>query len=210
MDNRRLKIKVCGMKDPQNLEQLCDLAPEFVGFIFYSDSKRFVGSNPDPALFQIPGSKIKKVGVFVNQEISQVKRAVNDHDLDMVQLHGREPVEYCRDLAGEGMQVIKAIDPREPHPALESYSRVVDLFLFDSAGEGHGGTGRKFDWNLLQAMNIQAPFLLSGGIGPGDADILRKINLNGLAGIDINSRFEMSPGIKDIQKLRKFISELRK
>ena len=142
MDNRSLKLKVCGMKDPENLEQLCDLSPEFVGFIFYPNSKRFVGRSPDPALFQIPGPAIKKVGVFVNQEISQVRSAVNKFGLDMVQLHGGERADYCRNLAGEGVQVIKAIDPRKRLDAIESYSSVVDFFLFDSAGEGRGGTGR--------------------------------------------------------------------
>ena len=198
------------MKDPENLEQLCELAPEFVGFIFYSNSKRFVGGSPDPSLFQIPGPEIKKVGVFVNQKILQVKRAVDAYGLDMVQLHGGETVDYCRDLAGEGIQVIKTTDPREGFGALESFSSVADFFLFDSAGAGHGGTGRKFDWNLLQNLNIQTPYLLSGGIGPGDAEILRRTHFTGLTGIDINSRFELSPGIKDIQKLRKFIIELRK
>jgi len=210
MDNRWLKIKVCGMRDPENLEQLCDLAPDFVGFIFYSNSKRFVGGSPDPALFQIPGPEIKKVGVFVNQEISQVKRAVDSYGLDMVQLHGGEPADYCHEMVLEGTQVIKAIDPCEQLDTLESYSSVVDFFLFDSAGEGHGGTGRKFDWNLLQNLNIQTPYLLSGGIGPGDAEILRRTRFTGMTGIDINSRFELSPGLKDIQKLRKFINELRK
>ena len=103
MDNRSLKLKVCGMKDPENLEQLCDLSPEFVGFIFYPNSKRFVGRSPDPALFQIPGPAIKKVGVFVNQEISQVRSAVNKFGLDMVQLHGGERADYCRNLAGDAV-----------------------------------------------------------------------------------------------------------
>lgn len=210
MDNRRLKIKVCGMKDPENLEQLCELSPEYVGFIFYPDSKRFVGRSPDPALFQIPGPEIMKVGVFVDQEISQVKRAVDTFGLDMVQLHGGETVDYCRDLAGEGTHVIKAMDPRKRLDALESYSSAVDLLLFDSAGEGRGGTGLKFDWDLLRHMTIQVPYLLSGGIGPGDAETLRGTSFTGMAGIDINSRFELSPGIKDIQILRKFINELRK
>jgi len=198
------------MKDPENLEQLCELSPEFVGFIFYSNSTRFVGPRPDPALFQIPGPEIKKVGVFVNQEITQVKRAVNAFNLDMVQLHGGETVEYCRELAGEGIQVIKAADPGERPDALERYRSVVDLFLFDSAGEGGGGTGRKFDWDLLQHMNIRVPYLLSGGIGPGDAEVLKSSCFTGMAGIDINSRFELSPGMKDIKLLRRFINELRK
>jgi phosphoribosylanthranilate isomerase len=210
MEGGPLKIKVCGMRDPENLEQLCDLAPEFVGFIFYPHSKRFVGTNPDPALFHIPGPEIKKVGVFVNQEISQVKRVIEDYRLDIVQLHGGESVDYCLELAGEKVEVIKTLDPHEQSSGIFRYRGVADCYLFDSVGEGYGGTGQKFDWTLLKHLNVSAPFLLSGGIGPGDAEVLRKIDLLGMIGIDINSRFELSPGQKDIQKLKKFISEIRK
>lgn len=207
---KHLKIKVCGMREPGNLEQLCELVPDFVGFIFYPHSKRYVGRIPDPALFRIPGPAIKKAGVFVNQELSHVTGAVEDYSLDMVQLHGGEPVDYCRRVAEAGVKVIKVLDPRGLPADLERYSQVVHFFLFDSAGEGKGGSGLKFDWNLLQHLDLPVPFLLSGGIGPGDTEALRNIHLQGMAGVDINSRFELLPGIKDIQKLKKFIYEIRK
>ena len=205
----QLQIKVCGMRDPQNLEQVCALAPDYVGFIFYPRSKRFVGTSPDAALFEIPGPAIKKVGVFVNEEVSLVRKAVEVYGLDVVQLHGGESADYCRTLEGETM-VVKALDPDEQRFGIEKYRGVVDCLLFDSAGEGYGGSGQKFDWKLLEHLTVPAPFLIGGGIGPGDAAALRTIDLKGLIGIDINSRFELSPGRKDIQRLKEFIIEIRK
>lgn len=209
MNSVQLQIKVCGMRDPQNLEQVCALAPDYVGFIFYPRSKRFVGTSPDAALFEIPGPAIKKVGVFVNEEVSLVRKAIEVYGLDVVQLHGGESADYCRTLEGETM-VVKALDPDEQRFGIEKYRGVVDCLLFDSAGEGYGGTGQKFDWKVLEHLNVPVPFLLSGGIGPGDAAALRTIDLKGLMGIDINSRFELSPGRKDIEQLKEFIIEIRK
>jgi len=206
----KLQIKVCGMRDPLNLEQVCSLAPEFVGFIFYPRSKRFVGTHPDPALFDIPGPAIKKVGVFVDEELSQVRKTIEIYGLDAVQLHGGETVDYCRQLSGEQVEVIKAVNHRGPYPEITRYLEVVDRFLFDSAGSGSGGSGQKFDWKLLEELPLSAPFLLSGGIGPGDAGHIRSLHFQGLIGIDVNSRFELSPGIKNIESLREFIIEIRK
>jgi phosphoribosylanthranilate isomerase len=209
MSNKSLQIKVCGMRDPHNLEQVCALAPEFVGFIFYPGSKRFVGTTPDPALFDIPGTGIKKVGVFVNEELSKVRRAIDLYSLDMVQLHGGESAEYCASLSG-GTLVIKVMVPYADQSEIEKYRGVVDFFLFDSPGEGFGGTGQKFDWNLLEHLTMTTPFLLSGGIGPEDITALRSIDLQGLMGIDINSRFEISPGQKDTVRLNHFFNKIRK
>jgi len=208
--SRQLKIKVCGMRDPQNLEEVCELAPEYVGFIFYERSKRFVGKNPDPALFDIPGSLIKKVGVFVNEELKQVRKTIDRYGLDLVQLHGGEGEEYCRSLTKEAIEVIKAVDPRASQAELDSYTEVVDYLLFDSAGEGSGGTGRKFDWNLLESLQLATPFLLSGGIGPDDAVRIRSLQIKSLLGVDVNSRFELLPAQKDVESLKHFIIELRK
>jgi phosphoribosylanthranilate isomerase len=205
-----LKVKVCGMRDPRNLEQVCALAPEFVGFIFYAPSRRFVGSNPDPALFEIPGAGIKKVGVFVDEELSMVRRVIASYGLQAVQLHGGESPAYCRSLSGEQVEVIKVLDPRNSRYELERYSGMADLFLFDSAGAGHGGSGLKFDWGLLGNLQPVVPYLLSGGIGPGDAPAIRSLSSEGLKGVDVNSRFERSPGLKDVDLLRHFIREIRK
>ena len=206
----RLQIKVCGMRDPQNLEQVCALAPEYVGFIFYERSKRFLGSSPDPALFAIPGPGIRTVGVFVDEELKRVRKAIDKYGLDMVQLHGEESVEYCRILSGEAVQVIKAFGPHVTNMDLERFRGAADLLLFDSGGAGSGGTGRKFDWALLDDMAFSAPFLLSGGIGPGDAALIRDLELKGFRGVDVNSRFELSPGLKDVKSLKEFITNIRK
>lgn len=207
---KNLKIKVCGMLDPLNLEQVCALYPEYIGFIFYQGSKRFVGTSPDPALFEIPGPGIKKVGVFVDEDLNQVRAFINSCKLDAVQLHGGESVAYCRELFLESVEVYKVLDPHAPYSEIVSYMEVVDHFLFDSAGEGMGGTGKKFDWNLLEDLPPSASFLLSGGIGPQDARLVRDLDLEGLIGVDVNSRFELSPGLKDLEKLKEFVIEIRK
>ena len=196
------------MCDPGNLEELCALAPDFVGFIFYPPSKRFVGSSPDPALFRVPANGIKKVGVFVNEELSRVRKVIEDCALDVVQLHGGESVEYCQRLAGKA-KLMKVLDPGVQSFAMESYAGAVDWFLFDTPGEGYGGTGQKFDWTLLKDLEAPAPFLLSGGIAPGDANAIGNLDYQGMMGIDLNSRFELSPGLKDIQKLKEFFTEIR-
>ncbi len=209
-EQKNLQIKVCGMRDPLNLEQVCDLLPEYIGFIFYSGSKRFVGTSPDPMLFEIPGPAIKKVGVFVDEDLKQVKAFIASYKLDAVQLHGGETVAYCRQLAAESVEVFKVLDPQVSYSEVESYLEVVDHFLIDSAGEGKGGTGKKFDWKLLEDLPPSASFLLSGGIGPQDAGHLRALDLKGLMGVDVNSRFELSPGLKDIERLKEFVIEIRK
>jgi phosphoribosylanthranilate isomerase len=209
INKRPLQIKVCGMRDPRNLEQVCSLSPEFIGFIFYPPSKRFVGSTPDPALFDIPGPDTRTVGVFVNEDLKQVGRVIKKYRLDAVQLHGSESEEYCSHLSGDVM-VIKAIVPLADRSEIEKYQGVADLILFDSPGDGFGGTGRKFDWGLLDNLQMQSPFFLSGGIGPGDAGALRNLELGGLTGIDINSRFEISPGQKDTDLLKQFLIQIRK
>ena len=207
---KKIQLKVCGIRDPGNLEKLCMLDPEFVGFIFYPPSLRYVGDHPDPALFEIPGPAIKKVGVFVDEELTRVREAIELYGLEAVQLHGFESVDYCRQLSPEPVEVIKMLDPNGPDTEMERYLDFVDYFLFDSAGTGKGGTGQKFTWDLLEDMPFQAPFLLSGGIGPGDAGEIRSLNLRGLMGVDVNSRFELSPGMKDIESLKNFFIEIRK
>lgn len=207
---QQIQIKVCGIRDPQNLEELCILDPEFVGFIFYPRSLRYVGDHPDPALFDIPGAATKKVGVFVDEELSRVREAIDRYGLEAVQLHGSETVNYCRQLSPAPVEMIKMLDPDGPEKEVESYAEVVDILLFDSAGAGSGGTGQKFNWDLLEKLSSKAPFMLSGGIGPGDAGAIRSLDLPGLQGVDINSRFELSPGMKDIESLKEFFIEIRK
>jgi len=216
---KSFKIKVCGLRDPGNIEQVCELEPDLVGYIFFGGSKRFIGNNPDPAIFRIPGPQISKVGVFVDEEISAVRQLFEEFRLDMVQLHGRETVEYCSLLKGYGIPVIKAIDPgsavgeKKPGGKMiggisQGFLKEVEYFLFDTPGPGFGGSGEKFDWSLLDRYRMNVPFLLSGGIGPEDAKAVSDFSHNSFFGVDVNSRFELSPGMKDIKLLEKFISEI--
>jgi len=205
-----MKIKVCGMLLPENLEQVCALEPDYVGYIFYPGSKRFVGANPDPALFQIPGPGIRKVGVFVNETITSVKRSYESNRLHMVQLHGDESPAYCSTLSKEGIPVVKALGAENDEAGLEAYREQVRFFLFDTPGQGYGGTGRKFDWDLLKRFTSTIPFLLGGGIDPDDVGALLDMDHRGLLGVDLNSRFELSPGIKDVEMLKEFMLKIRK
>lgn len=207
-----LKIKVCGLRDPENVEQVCGLEPDFVGYIFFRGSKRFVGKDPDPSIFRMPKKGTGKVGVFVNEKISAVKRIFDSCCLDMVQLHGDESPAYCISLVEAGIPVIKVIDPGSMNSIgnITDYGELVRYFLFDTPGEERGGTGRKFNWDLLDEFSIPFPFLLSGGIGPGDGPGIAGICHDWLFGIDVNSRFEISPGIKDVELLESFIREIRK
>lgn len=210
MSTGTFHIKVCGMRDPVNLEKLCALGPDYVGFIFYPPSRRFVGKDPDPALFRIPGPAIKKVGVFVEEDLRVVRKMVQLYGLDAVQLHGNESADYCGQLSRSGPEVIKVLGPQAVDAEIKQYSGSADYILFDSAGTGTGGTGQKFNWELLKDRPVRIPFFLSGGIGPDDAGLLHSPGLLGLAGIDINSRFELAPGIKDIKLLKEFFMEIRK
>jgi phosphoribosylanthranilate isomerase len=209
--NRSLKIKVCGLLHPLNVEQVCALEPDFVGYIFYPGSKRYVGEKPDPAIFRIPTKRTGKVGVFVNEEISRLKQIFTLYQLDLAQLHGTESPRYCQNLRDAGISVIKALKPADDPigGSYEMYKDFVHYFLFDTPGKELGGTGRKFDWDLLNRESISSPFLLSGGIGPGDATAIKEIEHEALIGVDVNSRFELSPGRKDVNLLDRFIKEIR-
>jgi len=200
------------MKEPDNLQQVCGLVPDFVGYIFFKASTRYVGEKPDEALFSIPGDTITRVGVFVNEPLLSIRNIGESGWLDVVQLHGSETPEYCKTLVNEGIHVIKAIGPRDLDTIkrLEDYYGVVHYFLFDSAGGGSGGTGEKFDWSLLKKYTLPIPFLLSGGIGPDDAYSIRELDHLLLRGVDVNSKFEEAPGFKNIKALKGFIKEIRK
>jgi phosphoribosylanthranilate isomerase len=209
--NGPIKIKVCGLLNPGNIEEVCTLGPDFVGYIFYPGSKRFVGTTPDPVIFRIPQPEIAKVGVFVDEDISRVKQIYSQCQLDLVQLHGNESPQYCRILKDEGIAVIKAFKPDSVQGirSIENYPDGMRYILFDTPGKELGGTGQKFDWDLLDGLSLPFPFLLSGGIGPEDGESIRKIEHEALFGVDVNSRFELSPGMKDIIPLEKFMKEIR-
>lgn len=207
----KLKIKVCGMCDPENISGVVAAAPDYLGFIFYPKSKRFVGFEPSAKVLAAVPESVKKVGVFVDETPEKVLEIYRNWKLDVVQLHGNETPEYCRQIKDSGITVFKAfsVDESFDFATLKAYTGVCDYFLFDTKGQLPGGTGQKFNWQLLENYKGDVPFFLSGGIGPEDIDAIRQFSHSQLFGIDINSGFEISPALKDVEKVKSFISEIR-
>lgn len=206
-----MKIKVCGMRDRNNIDQLIQLNPDFIGFIFYPESKRFVGTIEEDILAVIPQST-KKVGVFVDEPLDSIIKKYQSNKLDALQLHGNESPEYCYQLKNLKIQIIKAfkIDEDFDFNRTISYESSCDYFLFDTAGEKAGGNGIKFYWEVLSKYKGSKPFFLSGGIGEEDLSSIIKFTHPNFFGIDVNSRFETESGIKDTDKLENFIRKLRR
>jgi phosphoribosylanthranilate isomerase len=206
-----LKVKVCGMTDPVNTEEIVRTGPDMIGFIFFPGSKRYVGMDLDGSLFNNIPSGILKAGVFVGEQHSVIIDTVNLYGLDMVQLHGNESPDYCDYLKKNGLIIIKAfgISNSFNFMSLEKYINACDYFLFDSKTRSHGGSGHKFNWAKINEYAINKPFLLGGGIGPADVSLIKKLNHYYLYGVDLNSCFEINPGIKDIKKVKDFIDEIR-
>ena len=199
------------MREAENIrevENLLILNSQFssamMGFIFWPKSKRYVSEKPA----YMP-QKCKRVGVFVDEDIDQVKRIAEDFALDFIQLHGSESPAYIFQLGG--LHVIKAfnIATAEDLELTKPYDGLVDYFLFDTKATLPGGSGQQFDWNVLEAYDGATPFLLSGGIGPDDAERVKSYYHPKCAGIDLNSRFEIAPGLKDVNTMRSFIREIR-
>lgn len=211
-----MRIKVCGMTQAEQVLQLDEMGVEFAGFIFYPKSPRFVYRfMPRTEIKKLRGKQISKVGVFVNAPAEEVLETVDDCGLYLVQLHGDETPKYCERIANY-VTVIKAFRLREDDNIpwkIKDYHDIVDMFLFDTEGAGYGGTGKKFDWSVLKGQQIRKPFFLSGGIEPGDAGRLREFMADPVArdlfSVDVNSRFELSPGIKDMHALTRFVNEVK-
>jgi len=206
-----MKIKVCGMRDSKNISGLLNLKPDFIGFIFYDKSKRFVTDFPQ---IEIPFST-KKVGVFVNETIDKLLKKVVDYQLDCVQLHGNESLEYCQilrhsELVSESFEIIKvfSVDDDFDFSKTNVYQKVCDYFLFDTKGKNYGGNGVKFNWDLLKNYKGKTPFLISGGISKNDAEEIKKFNHPAFLGVDINSGFEIEPALKNINEIKEFKSAL--
>lgn len=200
-------IKVCGMRESQNISDVIAAGANCIGMIFYPKSPRMVSAVPEIA------DNIKRVGVFVNVAPAEIINKIVSYRLDMVQLHGSEAPETVRALrsAALGVKLIKAISvgDAEDIAKYRQYEDCADLLLFDTKCAGMGGSGRHFDWSVLSRYCGTTPFLLSGGIGPGDAGRIAAFSHPMLAGIDLNSRFETAPAVKDAALLRKFINEVR-
>lgn len=201
-------IKVCGMRDPDNLKEVDGLGVDMIGFVFYKRSPRFVPARPS----YLPVNA-KRVGVFVNAPYYYINDCIIRFGLDFIQLHGDETPDYCREirhLAVSPVKLIKAVSITEPADVemASAYSDYVDYLLFESRCISRGGSGKKFDWSILDSYTAHCPFLLSGGLGPEDAGIIKSLNNPHMAGIDLNSRFELSPAYKDVQALRQFLKDL--
>ena len=195
-------VKVCGLTPKTNLEALATNSIDWAGLIFVKESPRYVGKD----VFSLPDN-FKGVGVFRNELINEVLETVERWSLQAVQLHGNESPNDCALLKEAGLQVIKAIsisDMASLDELTSPYLDHVDYFLFDSPG---GGTGQAFDWGLLSGYKGQVPFLLAGGIAPGFGESIKTITHPQFAGIDLNSRFEIAPGHKDVSLLEKFLSD---
>jgi phosphoribosylanthranilate isomerase len=210
-----MRVKVCGMTDAEQVQQLDWLGVEFCGFIFYPKSQRYVFKHmPASSIKKIKGN-INKVGVFVNAYEEDILKTVDDCGLYLVQLHGDETPRQCEKIANY-VTVIKAFRISETDNILwkiKDYIDVVDMFLFDTEGVGYGGTGKKFNWEMLKGLNIRKPFFLSGGIEPTDVNQLQQFSKDSVAkdlfSIDINSKFEISPGVKDIKMVENFVNEIK-
>ena len=204
-----MKLKICGMKYQENILDVAALSPDYMGFIFYENSPRSI----DTYIPDIPKS-IKKVGVFVNESLENVKKKAAQYNLNTVQLHGSEAPEFCRKLKNEGLEIIKVFSIRNEFDfsRLSAYEPFIDFFLFDTKGKNPGGNGFCFDWSVLQEYNSNKPYFLSGGIGVEQLESLKKFKNSTAAkqcyAIDINSKFELKPGLKDDIKLKNFIKQL--
>lgn len=198
------------MRDPLNIQAIAEAEPDYLGFIFYPGSSRFVGV-PDRMSFHEATAGIMKVGVFVNEQPERVAEMSDSFGLDLLQMHGTESPAYCEALKLAGFRVIKTfgVDAGFDFKSLTPYLPVCDYILLDSKSDRHGGTGRKFSWDLLRQYTYKTPFFLSGGIEPEDAATIRKISHPAFYGVDINSRFEIVPGIKDADQVKSFIKAIK-
>lgn len=199
-----MKLKVCGMRDSDNIRELMEVKPDFMGMIFYPKSSRYVEELPQTDL------DVATVGVFVNESTEVIQEKSKKFGFEMVQLHGSESVEQVEELKHLGFTVIKVFGVMDQLPLeeMKPYESTVDYFLFDTKTPQHGGSGQKFDWSILESYDLDKPFFLSGGIDLEDLESIKALNIPQLYAVDINSRFEIAPAVKDIQKIKSFKHQL--
>lgn len=202
------------MKQLQNIEALCDIEPDFIGFIFYKNSKRYVCSDKENILAgknNLADKGIQKVGVFVNESIEEILNIVQQFQLDIIQLHGDEHPQFCEQLK-QHFKVSKAfgIDEQFNFDQTKAYEAHCDYFLFDTKTKLYGGSGKKFNWEILNNYDGNVPFFVAGGISLQDVEDLKLIQHPQFFGVDINSGFEIKPGLKNIEQIKKFKQQLVK
>jgi phosphoribosylanthranilate isomerase len=206
-----LKVKICGLKFPHNISQLVEVKPDYMGFIFYPQSKRYCEGFFEAEFMEEIPSTIQKVGIFVNETAETIRKVIKKYSIDVVQLHGREAPEICSQLKKDGKIVVKAfqIDQNFVFQHISKYKPFCDYYLFDTRSPIYGGSGQTFDWNLLQKYDNEKPFFLSGGIDIEHISTIKEITNLNIHAIDINSKFESSPGMKDVNKVAEFVKRIR-
>jgi phosphoribosylanthranilate isomerase len=199
-------VKVCGLNHAKNCLAIDKLKPDLVGMIFYKKSPRYIGESI------LPKTKTKKVGVFVNDTLGEILTAVEKHQLNYVQLHGNEPIVLAKALQENGIKIIKyfGIDNIIDNKKMAEWGPYSTYFVFDTKSKQFGGIGAKFNWDLLNDYILDTPFLLAGGITLEDVSIIKKINNPAFVGVDINSKFELEPGFKNIEQVKLFIDAIKK
>lgn len=209
-----MRVKVCGIAEEEQLKKLSEIGATFAGLIYYPKSPRYALRHMTTSQIKKENS-INKVGVFVNATIEEVLHMVDECRLHMVQLHGDESPRYCEKIA-DYISVVKAFRVSESDNVqwrIQEYMGVCDMFLFDTEGAGYGGTGKKFNWDKLKNVEVGKPYFLSGGIEAGDVSKLKEFaaqpEAKALFAVDINSKFEIAPGHKDLEKVKTFIQELQ-
>lgn len=198
------------MKQAANIAAVAELQPDYLGFIFYQQSPRYISEVSAELIKYVPPT-IKTTGVFVDEDLQVVKQYIIKYNLKAVQLHGKESVAYCQELKSTGVEVIKAfgVDENFDFSKLKFYLNEVDYFLFDTQTSAHGGSGKVFNWELLEKYQFDKPYFLSGGIDLTHIETLKNINDPRLYAVDVNSKFELEPGLKDVEKLKEFFKEMK-
>lgn len=206
----KVKLKICGMKQAANIAAVAELQPDYLGFIFYKKSPRIISEVSAELIKYVPPT-IKTTGVFVDEDLQVIKQHIIRYNLKAVQLHGNESEVYCEELKATGAEIIKAFGIAEnfDFSKLEAYLDVVDYFLFDTQTPAHGGSGKLFDWKLLANYLYDKPYFLSGGIDLTHTATIKDINDPRLYAVDVNSKFELEPGLKDVEKLKDFFKEIK-
>ena len=205
-----MKLKICGMKHADNIAAILPLQPDYMGFIFYAKSKRFVGENFNKESIESIPSNVQKVGVFVNSDFDYITSKIDQFGLQCVQLHGSETPDLCRKLQRENTTVIKVFSVGDDFDfgKLKDYEDCCDYFLFDTKGKEYGGNGTTFNWQVLENYPSSKPFFLSGGIGLEELPKLLQLKHLNIHAIDVNSRFEIRPAEKDVEKLKQLTEKL--
>jgi len=204
-----MKIKVCGLRDTANIDDVAGLAPDYMGFICYGRSPRYI-ADMDAGVLNKVHEAIIKTGVFVNESEESIRKMVARYNFDAIQLHGNESPVFCAEFKGE-VTVIKAfgVDDGFDFDQLIPYKNVVDYFMFDTKTNKHGGSGQTFNWKILDRYKLDVPFFLSGGLSLENLPDIKKITHPAFYAVDLNSRFETAPGIKDIDRLDQAFNLLR-